>query len=119
MGSGIDAIKARDPSLSALFDREWARTLLRLAGERMRACAERGSPGARLRVELLRLRFTEGLPIREIAARWDVDPDSVHRAYGRAREEFKLCLRQVVADHAVRSETDLEREVARVYELLG
>ena len=85
----------------------------------MRALAARGSPGARLRVELLRLRFAEGLPIREIAAQWEVDPDAVHRAYGKAREEFKLCLRRVVAEHVVRSETDLEREVERVFELLG
>lgn len=118
-GPAVEAIQAREPSLSQLFDREWARTLTHLAGERMRARAATGSPGARLRVELLRLRFGEGRPIREIAAQWEVDPDAVHRAYAKAREEFRICLRHVVAEHAVRCEQDLDLEVARILELIG
>jgi len=117
-GSVIDGIPAREPSLSILFDREWARTLMRLAGERMRGRAQNGSAGARLRIELLRLRFTEGLPIREIAAQWEVDPDAVHRAYAKAREEFKASLRRIVAEHTVRTEVDLDAEVNRVFEQL-
>jgi len=117
--SALNAIPAREPSVSMVFDRAWARTLMRLAGERMRARAENGSAGARLRIELLRLRFTEGLPIREIAAQWGVDPDAVHRAYAKAREEFKACLRRIVAKHTVRTEVDLDAEVARVFGLMG
>ena len=101
-----------------MFDREWARALVRQAGERLRTRAEHGTPGARLRAEVLRLRFTEGLAIRDIAAQWDVDPDSVHRAYAKAREEFREVLGWVVAEHTVRSEVDLESEVARVLALL-
>lgn len=118
-GSVVDQIRARDASLSKLFDQEWARTLLGFAGDRMRARAERGTPEARRRIELLRLRFTKGMPIREIAAHWQVDPDVLHRAYGKARGEFRVCLRQVVAEHTVRSEVDLDREVERVFALLG
>jgi DNA-directed RNA polymerase specialized sigma24 family protein len=117
-GSAIDGIPARDPSLSIVFDREWARTLMRLAGERMQAAAAHGSAGARLRVELLELRFAQGRPIRAIAREWDVDADSVHRAYARAREEFRLCLRRVLAEHTVRTEVDLDAEVGRLFELL-
>lgn len=102
-----------------MSDREWAMTMVRMAAKRMRAAAEHGSPGARLRVEILRLRFTENLPIRDIAAHWEVDPDSVHKAYGKAREEFRQHLRRIVAEHAVRSEGELDREVARVLELLA
>lgn len=116
--AALDDIASREASLSVVFDREWARTMVRLAGDRMRAEAETGSPGARLRAEVLRLRFTEGLPIRDIAAQWEVDPDSVHRAYAKAREEFQRHLRQVVAEHAVRAEEDLDQEVARVLNLL-
>jgi RNA polymerase sigma-70 factor (ECF subfamily) len=116
--SALEVIEDREPSLSMLFDREWARTLMRLAGERMRARAEHAGAGARLRVELLRLRFTEDLPIREIAAQWDVEPDPGHRAYARARAEFRECLTRVVAEHTVRSEVDLEDEVARAFRLL-
>ena len=121
-GQGTDSmfrdIAARESSLSVVFDREWARTMVRMAGERMRVRAESGSPGARLRAEVLRLRFTEGLPIRDIATQWDVDPDSVHRAYAKAREEFRGYLRRVVAQHAVRTEVDLDQEVTRVLDLL-
>ena len=118
-GFALDSIRDREQSLSELFDREWARALIRLAGERMRARAKNGDAGARLRVELLRLRFAEGLPIRDVAAQWDMDPVAVHRAYARAREEFRACLEHVVAEHAVRSEADLEAEVARLLVLLG
>jgi RNA polymerase sigma-70 factor (ECF subfamily) len=118
-GSAIDAIHARESSLSTVFDREWARTMLRLAGDQMRTRAQEGSSEARSRVELLRLRFAEGLPIREIAAKWAAEPEALHRAYAKAREEFRGCLRTVVAEHAVRSEADLEGEVARILDLMG
>lgn len=119
VGSALDNIRTREATLSHVFDREWARTLMRLAGDRMRSRAEAGGPGARLRVEVLRLRFAEGLPIREVAAQWDMEPEAVHRAYAKAREEFRACLERVVAEHAVRSEEDLEAEVARILALLG
>ena len=117
--SVLDDIQAREPSLSRVFDRDWARTMMRLAGELMRTRAESGSPGALLRVEILRLRFAEGLPIRDIAAQWRVDPDAIHRAYGKAREEFRVCLRRIVAEHSVRSEADLDAEIERVLQILG
>ena len=64
--------------------------------------AERGSEAGEAvlrRVELLRLRFHEGLPIREIRRRWGSDPDAVHRDYARARREFQMALAEVVARH--------------------
>ncbi|MBL8752116.1 MAG: sigma-70 family RNA polymerase sigma factor [Planctomycetes bacterium] len=108
-----------DPAegVSRVFDREWARTLMREAGERMQRRAT--DDAARLRVELLRLRFGGDLPIRDIAARWQMDPDSVHRAYARAREEFRLCLREVVAFHLVRSEAELDDECRRLFAMLA
>lgn len=114
----LEALPDREAHLSVLFDREWARALMRQTGQRLRSRAEQGDPGARLRTELLRLRFTEGMPIREIAAQWEMEPEAVHRAYRRAREEFRACLREVVAELAVRSEADLEAEVSRVIDLL-
>jgi DNA-directed RNA polymerase specialized sigma24 family protein len=117
--SGLDQVEAREPSLSLVFDRAWARTLLRLAGERMRAHAELGDAGARLRIELLRLRFGEGIPLRDIAAQWEMDPDAVYRSYGKARAEFRACLRRIVAEQAVSFEADLDTEVRRILELLA
>lgn len=108
-----------DPAagVSKLFDREWAMTLMREAGELMQQRAT--DDAARLRVELLRLRFGADLPIRDIAVRWQLEPDAVHRAYARAREEFRLCLRQVVAFHLVRTEAELDDECKRLLAMLG
>jgi len=70
---------AGDRSLSDAFDRAWARELIHRAARlhRTRATDER----ARKRVELLELRFGDGLPIREIAARWETDAAALHRDY--------------------------------------
>ena len=51
------------------------------------------------RVELLRLRFQERLPIRAIAERWNEDAAKLHREYATAREEFRAALRTVAAFH--------------------
>ncbi len=115
----IEGIQSREQQLSVAFDREWARTLVREAGDLMRVRAAAGGPGAKLRVELLRARFADGLPIREIAAQWEMDPDAVHRAYAKAREQFHACLRQVVACHTVRIEVDLDAECKRLFDLLN
>ena len=108
-----------EPAASVQFDRTWAQHLMRAAGDRMRALADSGDAAARLRVELLRLRFSEGLPTRDIAAQWGFDAEAVHRAYARARDEFKKCLRHVVAEQAVRTERDLDAECRRIFEMLG
>ncbi|HEX5051012.1 MAG TPA: sigma-70 family RNA polymerase sigma factor [Planctomycetota bacterium] len=120
-GSGVPTPELADdePRASVMFDRVWSQDLMRRAGERMRALAEVGDDGMRQRMQLLGLRFTEGLPIRTIAARWGVDADVLHRAYARAREEFKQCLRSIVAEHAVRTEADLDAECRRIFDGLS
>ena len=111
--------EAREPQLSKVFDSAWATTMMRMAGELMEARAEAAGAAARLRIELLRLRFQKGLPIREIAAQWEMDPDAVHRAYAAARDEFHTCLRTIVRDHAVRTDEDLDAECRRILAMLG
>jgi RNA polymerase sigma-70 factor (ECF subfamily) len=106
-----------DPSVSQLFDREWARTLMREAGQLM---MERSTDDkSRLRVDLLRLRFGRDLPMPAIAARLDMDLAALHRQYARARQEFRSCLRSVVAFHCVRTETELDDECRRLFDLLA
>ena len=53
------------PSQSRLFDRTWAQAIMAEAGRLQRARAEERGPEAVHRVELLRLRFEENLPIRD------------------------------------------------------
>ncbi len=84
---------------SHAFQKAWARSVMTEAAELQTARARAAGPEALKRLELLRLRFETGLPIREIAARWNVDAALVHRAYARARKEFEEALREVLARH--------------------
>lgn len=104
-------------SVAREVDREWARVLMREAGEVMaeKAADEKG----RMRVELLRMRFGRGMGMGEIAAQSEMDLAAVHRQYARAREDFRACLRNVVAFHCARTEKELDDECRRLFELLG
>ena len=82
-----------------MFDRAWAFSLLREAAGLQRLRAAELGPEALRRVELLELRLTRDLPIREIAARWNEPPERVHREYARAREEFRAALVETLAFH--------------------
>jgi RNA polymerase sigma-70 factor (ECF subfamily) len=110
-----DHLPADETSQSRAFDRAWARSLLK---EAARVQAESAATeAARKRVELLRLRFQDGLPIRDIAGRWGADPAWVHHEYATARVEFREALRSVVAFH---HPSDLQAEVdAACAELLA
>jgi len=113
-----EAVPADDQRLSASFDRAWARAMIARAAARQRQQAAELGEEAQRRVELLRLRFTDGLPIREIAAMWSEDPARVHREYAKAREEFKGALRDEVAFHDPGVPAAVEQEVVKLLELL-
>src|SRR5262249_15873550 len=97
----------------------WAKTLLREAARRQAQRAEDKGSAAQKRVELLRLRFHEGLPIREIARRWQSDPAVLHHEYARARQEFKEAPRQVLAFHQPGPEGEVEKGCMGLCALLG
>jgi RNA polymerase sigma-70 factor (ECF subfamily) len=110
---------ADEESQSRLFDRAWARSVMLEAAERQRQHAhERGDEAVR-RVELLRLRFEDGLPIRAIAERWSVPASALHHAYALARQEFKAALMEVVAFHQPGSPAEVEREAAALLKALS
>jgi len=112
-------VAADDEALSQVFDRAWARALMRRAMERQATDAEEKGDDARRRVEILRLRFDEGLPIREIAKRWEMDASVVHRQYRIAREEFQAALVAEVRFHNQGTEAEVRRECATLLQLLG
>jgi hypothetical protein len=89
---------AEDASLGRAFDKAWAKSMLREAA-RVQAGLATGNERATRRVELLRLRFQEGLPIRDIAARWDDDAAKLHHEYATVREEFRTALQRVMTFH--------------------
>ena len=114
--SEIAELHSADASASQLFDREWARCLLKRARERQAELAK--DEAAVRRLELLRLRFAEDLPIREIAARWQQDAAHLHHEYAKAREEFKQALRAEVGYHHTGTAAEVERECQMLLELL-
>jgi RNA polymerase sigma-70 factor (ECF subfamily) len=114
-----EQIGDEEARLSNAFERAWAKTLLREAGRVQEERARSAGEAALRRVELLRLRFHDGLKIREIAARWQVDAAVLHHEYARARQEFAAALRAVVAFHQPGSPEAVEQECANLLAILG
>jgi RNA polymerase sigma-70 factor (ECF subfamily) len=111
--------KAAEERLSRVFDRAWAEAVVREAGVRQDERARILGADARRRVELLRLRFHDGLNIRDIAARWNLEARVVHREYARARQEFEEALREVMQFHYPGQPSSAENEIGHLLELLA
>jgi RNA polymerase sigma factor (sigma-70 family) len=112
-------IKANEEGLSRLFERTWARTIMAEAAQLQRRRAAGLGADAVQRVELLRLRFEDNLPIRAIAERWDVPAARLHRAYALARQEFRTALLEVVAFHHPGDPAEVEQEAAGLLQSLS
>lgn len=110
---------ANEESLSRLFERSWARGVMSEAARLQRQKAAERGPEAVRRVELLRLRFEENLPIRTIAGRWGVPAADLHHAYALARWEFRAALLEVVAFHHPGSPREVEKEAAGLLRALS
>lgn len=119
-GSGFDLgdVEGRDEPLSRIFDRAWANALIRQAARLHAERARDRDDAALRRVEILRLRFGEGLPIREIARLWETEPAHLHHEYAKARAEFADALREVVREHHEGNARDVESECSRLAEYL-
>jgi RNA polymerase sigma-70 factor (ECF subfamily) len=118
-GFELEHVAADDASLSQVFDKAWAAGLLVEAGQVQAERAKQLGPDSVRRVELLRLRFHEGLPIRDIARRWGAEPVVVHREYAKARQEFKAALLQVLAFHCPGSPEHLEQQCTDLLAIVG
>ncbi|MEN8149016.1 MAG: sigma-70 family RNA polymerase sigma factor [Planctomycetota bacterium] len=113
-GSRFDLSAAEETTVSEAFDRAWAASVLDQAARIHVATARETGPDAARRVELLRLKFAEGLPIREIAGLWGEEPERVHREYAKARREFKRALFEVVGSLQPDRPEKVEEECARL-----
>jgi RNA polymerase sigma-70 factor (ECF subfamily) len=118
-GLDLERVASEDPSLSQEFDKAWAAGVLVEAGQVQAEQAKQMGLAAVRRVDLLRLRFQEGLPIRDIARRWGVEPAVVHREYAKARQEFKAALLQVLTFHCPGSQEHVEQQCADLLAILG
>jgi RNA polymerase sigma-70 factor (ECF subfamily) len=117
--SPLPEIQDDEPSLSRLFERAWAQAIMAEAARLQRRWATERGPDAVRRVELLRLRFEESLPIRAIAERWGVPAARLHHTYALARREFRAALLEVVAFHLPGSPAEVEQEAASLLTALA
>jgi len=115
----LEGIPADHPSLGRVFDRAWAERVVGQARARHAEAAQGGGDAPRRRFELLRLRFEDGLPIRDIATKWGEDPARIHHDYADARAEFRRHLLAAVTTylHAPTPEA-AEEECGRLLECL-
>jgi len=115
----LDQLPGREERSTVVFDRAFARQMMREARALLAARAEAMGPEACQRLELLRLRFEEGLAIRAIAERLEADPAHLHHEYARARKEFHRALLDVVAfHHPDRTAAQVEAGAARLLDAL-
>jgi RNA polymerase sigma factor (sigma-70 family) len=113
-------LPADDTAPAEAFDRAWARSLLKEAARVQEEQARSVGLAAERRVQLLRLRFHDGLPIRAIADRWGEEAARLHHEYAVARDEFRAALRAVVAFHHPGAPPgDIDQLAAELLALLG
>ena len=117
-GLAAEAFVGDDAAASRIFDREWALAMLRLAVDIHRQRASELGPEHARRVDLLRLRFEEGLPIRDIAVRWQCDPAALHHEFARARRDFKQALAEAMGLGPFVTAARLDSEVAQLWQAL-
>jgi RNA polymerase sigma factor (sigma-70 family) len=119
--SSVDPDQAvnRGTTLSERIDRAWAQTLVRDAARELEARAEGLGEPARRRVAILRLRFHDGLPLREAAERLGVEADYVHHQFAKARREFRDAILVVLQRrHPTATAHELEQRVGELIDLL-
>jgi RNA polymerase sigma factor (sigma-70 family) len=113
-----DENSTSEESLSRVFDRAWAESIMRDAVDRQEETAKASGAGALRRFELLRLTYDDKLPMPEIAARWELEAAFLHKELARAKTEFKEALKSVVAFHHPNAPELVERECRELLLLL-
>ncbi len=116
--SVLEIVPSETESIATAFDRAWAKTMMARAGRRHRTQAETEGPDSLRRVEILKLRFGSGRPIREIARELDMDVEAAHVEYRKARAEFKRALREEVLYHNPDSHSAVDQECLKLLDLL-
>ena len=114
----ISGLRSADESLSRVFDRAWARAVIKEAIDYMKDQARVQDVAAVRRIDLLRLRFFESTPVREIAEQWAEPAEKLHRELTKAREEFAECLREVLRMQLGGNHERIDHHLSRLRELL-
>jgi len=113
------AVASDDKCVSWQMDRRWALDVIRKALAMQEERARDSDGAASRRVELLRLRFHNNLPIRKIAELWHEDARHVHNEYARARTDYQNALRDVVGEQFTNlTRREIETKCRALVELL-
>ena len=115
----VAALESDEESLSRVFDRTWAQTVIREALALQKRRAEEQGEDARLRFALLEARFHENQPVRQLAARWDRPAPEIHRLLARARADFAEALREVIQEQGSEGDLVTEQHCEKLLELLA
>ncbi len=107
-----------EESLSRTFDRAWATAIMREAVDLQEERARIRGAGALRRFEILRLTFDERLKMPEIAARFALEADFLHKELARGKAEFKDALQSIVAAHHRGAPELVERECRELLTML-
>ena len=117
--AALKDVAADEATLTQVFDRAWAGSIMRQASQRHQEIARAAGANEVRRFELLRLRFHEELPIRKIAEQWEMDAAVLHREYQKARQEFRTALLDVVRFNHPGTDAEIEREASALLGLLS
>ena len=107
--SDLDVFEGDEATLSEVFDRAWARSLVGEARQLMQDRSASSSVTAR-RFRALQMRFDEGLPPWRIAEVMELRVETVYELLREGRSEFRATLMGLVADHHPgASQVEIER----------
>lgn len=115
-GAGLDDMERSEATLSRVFDRAWVGMITRSAWLLMAARTEESAGGAD-RIQILDLRFRDGLSSGEIAERLGLEPGYVYQQLRNGKRDFRAALIEVVGSYHPGS-TKEENE-ARCVDLIG
>ena len=114
--AGLDEYAHTEATLSRVFDRAWVEMVTRNAWLRMAERVDRGDEG-RDRIQILDLRFKDGLSSGEIADRLGLEAGYVYQQLRNAKRDFRAALLEVIGSyHPNASKDELE---ARCVELIA
>jgi len=115
-GAGLDDLARNEATLSRVFDRAWVGMVTRGAWLLMVQHLD-GTATGRDRVQILDLRFKDGLTPAEIAQRLGLETDYVYQQLRNSKRDFRTALLEVVGSyHPGASKDEVE---ARCLDLVG
>ena len=114
----LQYMPADDESLAQAFDRAWARAVVTEAVALQEERANSLGDEASQRIELIKLRICESVPVRKIAEQWDKPAEWLHRELARGKQEFASCLQEVLRAHLGDDLGKSDQQLELVAELL-